>query len=144
MNTVRSANQRRRTAARAAFTLVELVVAMAVIGVVVVSLYGGITSGISSVRMARENLRATQILVEKTEAIRLYRWDQITNSLFRHRFGCGRAFECLLFERHAPGNRASNLDNGPPGTQAPSQHLCLPHWIAKLCLLAAAPALASR
>ena|SRR6185369_1085678 len=82
MNTVRSANQRRRTAPCAAFTLVELVVAMAVIGVVVVSLYGGITSGIGSVRMARENLRATQILVEKTEAIRLYRWDQITNSLF--------------------------------------------------------------
>jgi len=82
MNTGCFTSQSCRPAARAAFTLVEMLVAMAIIGVVVVGLYGGITSGIGSVRMARENLRATQILVEKTEAIRLYRWDQITNSSF--------------------------------------------------------------
>jgi uncharacterized protein (TIGR02598 family) len=70
--------QRRPT--RRAFTLVELIVAMAIIGVVVVSLYAGITSGFASVRLARENLRATQILVEKMEAIRLYDWDQVTNN----------------------------------------------------------------
>jgi prepilin-type N-terminal cleavage/methylation domain-containing protein len=83
MKTGRSAIQLRRpAAAAAAFTLIELVVAMAILGVVVVSLYGGITSGIRSVRMARENLRATQILIEKTEAIRLYRWEQLTNTAF--------------------------------------------------------------
>jgi hypothetical protein len=30
--------------------------------------------------MARENLRATQIMLEKVETIRLYDWDQVTNS----------------------------------------------------------------
>ncbi len=71
-----------RPTARTAFTLVELIVAMAVIGVVVVALYGGISTGFSSVRLARENLRATQILVEKMEAIRLYDWDQLTAASF--------------------------------------------------------------
>jgi hypothetical protein len=34
------------------------------------------------VRLAREDLRATQILVEKMETIRLYNWDQITSPTF--------------------------------------------------------------
>ena len=55
---------------------------MAVVGVVVVSLYSAISSGFTSIRLARENLRATQIMVEKTEAMRLYDWDQIIASNF--------------------------------------------------------------
>ena len=50
---------------------------MIIIGVVVVALYEAISSGFGTVRLARENLRATQILVEKMEAIRLYDWDQL-------------------------------------------------------------------
>jgi len=82
MSIGRHARQSRRPTARSAFTLVELIVAMAVIGIVVVALYGGITTGYSSVRLARENLRATQILVEKMEAIRLYDWEQLTTPSF--------------------------------------------------------------
>src|SRR5437879_12621090 len=33
-------------------------------------------------RMARENLRATQIMLEKVETIRLYSWDQINTPNF--------------------------------------------------------------
>ena len=36
----------------------------------------------SDAEVARENLRATQVLVEKMEGIRLYDWDQITNASF--------------------------------------------------------------
>ncbi len=50
---------------------------MAIVGIVVLAIYGGISAGITSIRMARENLRATQILLEKTESLRLYTWDQI-------------------------------------------------------------------
>lgn len=67
---------------RSGFTLVELVVAMAILGIVVLAVYGAITTGFNSIRLARENLRATQILVEKMEAIRLYSWDQITEDGF--------------------------------------------------------------
>lgn len=64
----------------AGFTFVETFVAMFVVGLVVIALYGGMTSGFSVIRIARENQRATQILVEKMETIRLYNWDQITAS----------------------------------------------------------------
>ena len=60
-----------------AFTLVEVMVSMAIVGIVVLAIYAAINAGITSIRMARENLRATQILLEKTESLRLYTWDQI-------------------------------------------------------------------
>jgi len=82
MRTGHSAQPPCRVAALAGFTLIELIVAMAVIGVVVVALYSAISSGFTSIRLARENLRATQILVEKMEAIRLYDWDEITSAGF--------------------------------------------------------------
>src|SRR5881296_83371 len=67
---------------RSAFTLVEAVVAMAVCGIMIVALYSGITSGFFHIRMARENFRATQIMVEKMEVIRLLTWDQINSNGF--------------------------------------------------------------
>jgi hypothetical protein len=47
-----------------------------------VSLYGGIASGFAVVNLARENLRANQIIVEKMETIRLYNWDQVNSNGF--------------------------------------------------------------
>ena len=64
-----------------AFTLVEIMVGMAVMGIAFMSLYAGLSSGVQVIRVARENLRATQILVEKTETIRLCTWDQVTNGV---------------------------------------------------------------
>jgi hypothetical protein len=61
----------------AAFSLVEASVGMAVIGIVIGAMLSGITTGTLTMRLARENLRATQIMLEKVETIRLYSWDQI-------------------------------------------------------------------
>ena len=55
---------------------------MVIIGLTVTALYAGISWGFTTVRLAREDLRATQIMVEKMEAIRLYNWDQITSPTF--------------------------------------------------------------
>ena len=55
---------------------------MCVIGISVVALYGAISSSYDTIRFARENLRATQILTEKSEALRLYDWEQITTPGF--------------------------------------------------------------
>lgn len=57
-------------------------VAVAVFGVTFVSLYAGVTFGFNSVQLARENLRATQIMLEKMEVIRLYNWEEITTPGF--------------------------------------------------------------
>ena len=55
----------------------EVMVAMFLLALLVTAVYGAISNGISTMRMARENLRATQILVDKLETIRLYHWDQL-------------------------------------------------------------------
>jgi prepilin-type N-terminal cleavage/methylation domain-containing protein len=58
-------------------TLVEVMVAVSVLGFMVVSLYTGFSSGFAVLRVARENLRATQILSERMEVIRLIRWEDV-------------------------------------------------------------------
>jgi hypothetical protein len=63
-----------------AFTLVEAVVGFAVTAISLVSLYAGITYGISLTQVTRENLRATQLMLEKFETVRLYTWDQISGT----------------------------------------------------------------
>lgn len=62
---------------RAAFTLTEVMVAVGVVGVLFVALYLAFSAGFSIVRVTRENLRATQILVQRTETVRLYSWSQL-------------------------------------------------------------------
>ena len=75
---IKSAKRLGARLGHAGFTLVEVVVSMAIVGVVFVSLYAAMTSGVSVTQMTRENLRATQVLLEKSETFRLYNWDQIT------------------------------------------------------------------
>jgi len=62
----------------AAFSLVEATVGMGIVGTTLATLFTGFTSGFFTMQMARENLRATQIMLERVETIRLYSWDQVT------------------------------------------------------------------
>jgi type II secretory pathway pseudopilin PulG len=64
------------------FTLVEALFAMGMAGIMFTALYCGLAFGFKLVKMARENSRATQIMVEKMETIRLYTWTQVTNPAF--------------------------------------------------------------
>jgi len=66
--------------AQAAHSLPEAIVATLVVGTMLVSLYAGITSGFAVVKLARENKRATEILLEQTESIRLYTWSQLQDT----------------------------------------------------------------
>lgn len=62
-----------------AFSLVEAIVGMGIVGIVFVSLYAGISVGFGTIQLMRENLRATQIIVERMETIRLCSWEQVTS-----------------------------------------------------------------
>jgi hypothetical protein len=64
----------------AGFSLAEGLIGVAVMGTVFVSLYTGMASGFQAIRNSRENTRATQIILEKFETIRLYNWDQLVNT----------------------------------------------------------------
>ena len=79
-------NTRGRAAARWAFTLVEVMVGVIILAVGIASLYLGFSQGFAVIQSARENLRATQILQEKMETIRLFDWNQITTAPSRTNF----------------------------------------------------------
>ena len=67
-------------AGRLAFSLIEVMFAIVIIAVVFVSLYVAISQGFGVVQVARENLRATQIMQEQVEILRILNWDQITTN----------------------------------------------------------------
>lgn len=62
-----------------AFTLVEVLMSVGILAIMVVSLYAAFISGFASIKTTREELRATQILTQKLEAIRLCTWAQLSN-----------------------------------------------------------------
>jgi prepilin-type N-terminal cleavage/methylation domain-containing protein len=71
--------KRAHSVAQLAFTLVEVIVSVALAGIVFVSLYAGMSSGFAVTQVARENLRATQILLERMEGVRLFNWEQLAD-----------------------------------------------------------------
>jgi len=66
--------------AAAGHSLPEAVIAVSLVGVMFISLYAGFTTGFGILRAARENMRATEILNEQTERIRLLNWNQVLDS----------------------------------------------------------------
>lgn len=60
-----------------AFTLAEVVVSSGIIGISSVSLCIALSMGFSTVQASRENLRATQVMVQKMETLRLYNWTEL-------------------------------------------------------------------
>src|SRR5687767_12647713 len=79
---IRIQGQRSSRITELAYSMIEVLVAVVVLAIMFVSLYSGFSSGFAVVQLARENLRATQILQEKMETIRLYTWEQINTPGF--------------------------------------------------------------
>jgi hypothetical protein len=93
---------------------VEATVGMGVVGTVVLGLFSGFTSGFFTMQIARENLRATQILLEKTETIRLYSWDQINTPGF-----IPATFQAYYDPQAAPGSQGLTYNGSMTITNAP-------------------------
>ena len=68
--------------AAAAFSLIEVLTALGLVGILFLSVYTGLGTGFAVIGVARENLRATQVMQEKLETLRLYSWDQINSNGF--------------------------------------------------------------
>ena len=71
--------QTRRQRAIAAFTLVEAVLAVGLLGVALAAFFACLGSGLNILDTSRQDLRATQILAQKTEAVRLCTWSQLAS-----------------------------------------------------------------
>jgi prepilin-type N-terminal cleavage/methylation domain-containing protein len=61
------------------FSLVETLIGMVVVGIMVTALYAALTTGFKTEQWNREDLRATQILVEKMDQLRVISWDQLAD-----------------------------------------------------------------
>jgi len=56
----------------------EVMVGVIILGLAIVSLFALLSSGFAMVRLNRDNLRATQIMLNRVEGLRLYNWEQLT------------------------------------------------------------------
>jgi Tfp pilus assembly protein PilV len=72
----------RRHRSRLGFSVVEVVIATVLFSIAFATCCLAFGQGFSFIQIARENLRATQILQDKTEILRLYTWEQVTNAGF--------------------------------------------------------------
>jgi type II secretory pathway pseudopilin PulG len=63
-------------------SLVDLVMAVAVLGIMASGIFGSFRYGFFTMQLVRENQRATQVILEKVETIRLYNWDQVNSNGF--------------------------------------------------------------
>jgi hypothetical protein len=77
MNKSRQGDSRR---GEAASTVIEVLMGSMIVIITFISLYAGMSSGFAVTKVARENLRATQIMLERMEGIRLYNWEQLVYS----------------------------------------------------------------
>ena len=66
--------------ATAGSSLPEVIFAVSLVGMMGVSLYCGFSSGFTMLRSARQNQRATEILNQYTERLRLYTWNQLLDT----------------------------------------------------------------
>jgi type II secretory pathway pseudopilin PulG len=64
----------------------EVIVAVLILGTMAVTLYASLFFGFGVADANREELRATQILLQKTEAVRLCTWGQLTNFNFQESY----------------------------------------------------------
>jgi prepilin-type N-terminal cleavage/methylation domain-containing protein len=69
-----------RQLTRRAFTLPEVMVTVGVVSIAFMSLCLGMSGAFAITQQSRENLRATQIMLERLEGVRLYNWNQLCYS----------------------------------------------------------------
>ncbi len=63
-------------------TLLETVFAVAILAIMGGGIASSINYGMFMMRLARENARATQVMLEKLESIRLYNWYEVNSNGF--------------------------------------------------------------
>jgi prepilin-type N-terminal cleavage/methylation domain-containing protein len=88
----------------AAFTLIEVMVGVLIMAILSATLYAGLSFGFGQIRLSREEERATQVLAERMEVVRLLSWDQLVN------------LPGYVPTRFTDSYSVSNPTNPPPGS----------------------------
>ena len=61
------------------FSLIEAIIGMGVVGIMITALYSALTTGFQTEQLDREDIRATQLLIEKMDQLRVISWEQLTD-----------------------------------------------------------------
>lgn len=97
-----------------AFTIADVLVAVLVLATIGSAFYTALSCGFTMVLSSRDDLRATQILMQKSEAIRLLTWGQLTNFSFREvydPFGVTNNSAGTVYTGTVVTNAASGIPN---------------------------------
>ena len=82
-----SSNRNWEKGDRIAFTFTEVLIATGLLLTVFVTIYCCLAMGLRTTQLTRQTLRATQILTDKLEGVRLYNWSQLNDpTFFRNTF----------------------------------------------------------
>jgi prepilin-type N-terminal cleavage/methylation domain-containing protein len=97
------------------YTLVEVMVSVGILAIMMLSLYAAFNSGFGSIAVTREEMRATQIMTQKLEAIRLLTWAQLSN--------CPTAFQEYYNPQGATNNTEGTMYYGTLSTHGTATNL---------------------
>lgn len=61
------------------FSVIEAMVGFVILGITITALCGGFSFGFNTIKLSQEEVRADQILVQKLESLRIYKWNAINN-----------------------------------------------------------------
>ena len=68
-----------RGSRKGGYTLVEVMMAVLIVSLILVAGYGTLAVGFNTTRATREELRATQILIDHMEGLRAFNWSELTD-----------------------------------------------------------------
>ena len=102
------------------YTLAEVMIAVLVMALIMLSVYGLLNSGFGTISVTREEERAVQIMTQKLEAIRLLTWPQLSNcpTTFQETYnpqGTNGTAGVTYYGTLATTNTATNLPSGYQG-----------------------------
>ncbi len=100
--------------ARAGYTIAEVLVAVMIVAIVAIACCGALSSGFCMVESSRQDLRATQILMQKLEAMRLCTWSQLTSFSFREPYdpmGVTNGTAGVMYAGNVVVSQATNIPN---------------------------------
>ena len=75
-----------RDAGQRGFTLAEVLVSVFLVAVIAGAFYAALSSGFVQVQVTRDDLRATQILMQRLEAVRLCTWSELSDFSFQEAY----------------------------------------------------------
>ena len=62
-----------------AYTLIEVVISVGLLSFMMIALFSAFGFGFASLATTREDMRATQLMMQKLEAVRLCKWNDLSN-----------------------------------------------------------------